>query len=146
MASDRMTPAETLGRRHRDFQLIRAYALSWDDVVALAARGVEPPDLVAACRRMARTRYCHVCHMKRLDVDHRDALALAMCPRCYDEGCLENEHNDYGHDTPVEGCPVCHPPCPACGRLHEPDDCPLQSQPAPSPADQYRSTFGMWGV
>jgi len=22
---------------------------------------------------------------------------------------LSNEHSDYGHDTPIKGCPVCDP-------------------------------------
>lgn len=36
-----------------------------------------------------------------------DAHGLGLCSKCLVEAELENEHSDYGHETPVEGCPTC---------------------------------------
>ncbi len=35
--------------------------------------------------------------------------SLDLCVRCYDEATNENEHNDYGHDDLMVGCPRCYP-------------------------------------
>jgi hypothetical protein len=36
-----------------------------------------------------------------------DSSNLDLCVVCLNEAELENEHSDYGHDTPVADCPSC---------------------------------------
>lgn len=36
-------------------------------------------------------------------------LGSELCCNCDYQGGLENEHNDYGHDEPVDDCPLCNP-------------------------------------
>ena len=38
-----------------------------------------------------------------------DGTNLNLCRPCYEGASLSNEHSDYGHDTPIKGCPVCDP-------------------------------------
>lgn len=78
------------------------------DVVGYTAYGTSPNRrLMKALGQVAMTLRCHVCRDHHLDPSHKDALALELCARCYEEGGLENEHSDYGHDTPVANCPAC---------------------------------------
>jgi hypothetical protein len=32
-----------------------------------------------------------------------------VCPFCYEEGGLENQHSDEGHGGNFEECPICNP-------------------------------------
>jgi len=42
-----------------------------------------------------------------LDPDDQDACGLEACRPCLDRAEMSNEHSDYGHDSPVAGCPDC---------------------------------------
>lgn len=59
--------------------------------------------------RFAKGSGCYTCYCcKKLtrQVD-RSAAMLGLCLKCYDEGGLENEHSDYGHETFIQDCPKC---------------------------------------
>lgn len=47
---------------------------------------------------------CRLCGKVTAHGDHSGA---ELCKPCYDAAGLENEHNDYGHTSPVKGCPAC---------------------------------------
>lgn len=42
---------------------------------------------------------------RRLCTD--ESTEAGLCRDCYERAVLEDEHSDYGHETPVANCPVC---------------------------------------
>jgi hypothetical protein len=88
---------------------------------------------VVAAKRFAAMVTCYSCRDRKLDPDDIDSVSVELCPTCYEESGVENEHSDGYHDgvPPVAGCPVCrelgpspvvcphgvdlaHQACPAC--------------------------------
>lgn len=49
---------------------------------------------------------CRICG-KRTRETGGDESNVELCFSCFEEAGLENEHSDYGHDEPVDGCPTC---------------------------------------
>lgn len=52
------------------------------------------------------TYTCRLCKKLTRNVGG-DEAGCDLCLACYTACGLENEHNDYGHPTPVDGCPEC---------------------------------------
>lgn len=81
-----------------------------DDVVSLATYGVFPLDVVTACAQLVVTFDCPLGCGRKLDPSDKDALGVELCPRCYYEAGLENEHSDGLHEERGEY----NPDCPDC--------------------------------
>lgn len=67
------------------------------DVVHLATYGVSPLSVVAAAAQLAVTFDCPMGCGSKLDPGSKDAMGVDLCPTCYAEAGLENEHSDGGH-------------------------------------------------
>lgn len=81
------------------------------DVVSLATYGVSPLNVVTAAAQLAVTFDCPMACGRKLDPGNKDAMGVDLCPTCYDEAGLENEHADgYHDDEPAPGCPECQVP------------------------------------
>lgn len=82
------------------------------DVVHLATYGVSPLSVVTAAAQLAVTFDCPMACGRKLDPGSKDAMGVDLCPQCYDEAGLENEHADGHHDAayPTPGCPACQDP------------------------------------
>lgn len=79
------------------------------DVLSLATYGVSPLAVVTSAAQLAVTFDCPMGCGRKLDPGSKDAMGVDLCPPCYDEAGMENEHADGLHD----GDPS--PDCPACG-------------------------------
>jgi hypothetical protein len=76
-------------------------------VLHLATYGVSPLAVVTAAAQLAVTFDCPMGCGRKLDPTNSDAMGVDLCPPCYDEAGLENEHSDGYHDQPVADCPAC---------------------------------------
>lgn len=77
-------------------------------VVSLATYGISPLDVVTAAAQLAITFDCPMACGRKLDPANKDAMGVDLCPTCYDEAGLENEHSDGHHDDePDPACPAC---------------------------------------
>jgi len=99
-----------------DADVVRAFGVLADhgmtsrqSILLLATYGTAENGraLLTAAGIMAMTFVCACCGVARLDPSDKDATGLELCPRCFEEAGLENEHSDYGHAEPVKGCPSC---------------------------------------
>jgi hypothetical protein len=93
-----------------DRRLLARYGLTTPaDILMIACYGTaeNPRRVMAAAGRVVLATPCHCCRVRKLDPSDKDAASLELCRPCLDEAELENEHSDYGHDTPVKGCPSC---------------------------------------
>jgi hypothetical protein len=52
------------------------------------------------------TYTCRACGKLTRETGYGES-GCGLCRKCYDEGGLENEHSDRGHEEIVEGCPTC---------------------------------------
>lgn len=78
------------------------------EVLSLATYGVTPVHVCQAAAQLAITFDCPMGCGRKLDPADKDAMGLDLCPQCFIEAGLENEHQDGLH----EGCP--DPGCPGC--------------------------------
>lgn len=77
-------------------------------VMSLATYGVSPLDVVTAAAQLAITFDCPMKCGRKLDPANKDAMGVDLCPTCYDEAGLENEHSDgYHEEEPDPDCPDC---------------------------------------
>ena len=55
-----------------------------------------------------RTYRCYSCKLTQpLSKWSRDSSGVDLCASCLTEAENENEHSDYGHETPTPECPTC---------------------------------------
>jgi len=94
--------------------LINAGVFPYDraEVLHLATYGTSPLDVVTAAAQLAITFDCPMACGRKLDPANKDAMGVDLCPTCYDEAGLENEHSDGYHDKPNPACPGCQPGAP----------------------------------
>jgi len=52
------------------------------------------------------TYICSICKKRTRETGH-DESSCELCKSCYLKELMINEHSDYGHDQPVDGCPSC---------------------------------------
>jgi hypothetical protein len=108
--------------------LLRNGVHSRQDVISLATYGVSPLSVVTAAAQLAVTFDCPMGCGRKLDPGDKDAMGVDLCPTCYDEAGLENEHSDgYLDDEPDPACPVC-----TCGPEMRPaaydPNCPIDGE------------------
>lgn len=77
-------------------------------VVSLATYGVSPLCVITAAAQLAVTFDCPLGCGRKLDPGMKDAMGVDLCPTCYDDAGLENEHSDGLHDDES------NPECPDC--------------------------------
>lgn len=100
------SPAEVAAARRI---LARHDIASDQDILLLATCGTAEngETVMRAIGVVVLSMTCRCCKTNKLDPSEPDGLGLEMCAPCYEGAGLENEHNDYGHDEPVAGCPAC---------------------------------------
>jgi len=54
---------------------------------------------------------CESCGKLTRSTGRGDNELSRVCVTCWDDGGLENEHSDFGHDAFVPGCPTCREEC-----------------------------------